>query len=141
MKKIRDIFKKEIQTSVPVNVEIDYDKLAEAIVKAQRKANLPNKKGSKYRAALYVGFNTVFYLAIFFLFSQLGIAIWKGYTYTDIFSLITRICVTLTLLLFSIIALLARKEAIDADNIDARESFTANVGFLAMILAALAYFK
>ena len=77
-----------------MNLEIDYDKLAEAIVKAQNKFKTPIKNTSKFRTAAMSFFNGTIYSFIAVI-SGFGICgIWKEY-YPQSNSSVT-LCIILT---------------------------------------------
>ena len=122
-------------------LEIDYDKLAEAIVKAQTKVEKPAKKANKYRNILYWGINDFFYYTVFLLLIFGICYLWKGFVYNGILLLIAKILFSMTLLIFAIISLLARKEATEDRNRNAREYFAANMSFVAVLVALFALFK
>lgn len=139
MKNVLDIFKKETQPLTPVNVEIDYKKLAEAIVKAQEIANEKesNKDDTSYflKLVLCISFVTV---AVFLLLIA-GYSVHQLITQWSllrIFERIAQICIcvmALVYMAFSVKMIVDIKKIRDRSYLAA--FFSAIVSLTALIVA------
>ena len=121
-----------------MNLEIDYDKLAEAIVKAQNKLKTPTKNTGKFRTAAMSFFNGTIYSFVAII-SGFGIyGTWKEY-YPQSNSSVTS-CTILTgiLSITCIYSLLCQNESLNDKANDVREHFNTNISLIALIIAMLA---
>lgn len=128
-----------------VNVDIDYDKLAEAIVKAQKQAETENiketKRTSRFRTRAMNFFNGSIYALIYVLsiycvyiiwtetYGQPGIALWSCIIFTVLFIFI------------AIYAFLCQQETYKDKVTDVHEHFNTNISLVALIIAIIALVK
>ena len=121
-----------------INMEIDYEKLADAIVKAQNNAKLDSKNKLKARRFLMSEFNMLFY---FFLAAILLLAIcliWMGNLNSGLFS---RIIVSALFLFLTVMSVKSAFESVEDKETDAHNHFNTNVSLVALIVALIALFK
>ena len=124
-----------------VNNEIDYDKLAEAIVKAQNDLKKPQKETAKLRSAAMSFFNGAIYLAVYVLASLSIYATWaESYTKQNA-SFISCAIVTVILAFIGVYAFLCQQESLQDKESSAREHFNINISSIALIVAVIALFK
>lgn len=131
------------RTIQKLNLEIDYDKLAESIEKAQNKVKAqPVKKStSKFRDMAMSFFNGVIY-SMLYIFSILCIYnIWTKSYIRQNASLIDCIIQTIILLFVGIYAFICQQESFQDKDSDVREHFSINISLLALIVAIIALFK
>ena len=137
--------KKDKQTTVynidSVNMEIDYDKLAEAITKAQRVAGNDEKTTGKVRSVVIKFFNGIVYVAVCVLSVLAIYSVWTEVVYTPDTSLVNCIVLTIVLAIVAIFAFLCQQESFDDKEKDALDYFNANVSLLALVIAMLALFE
>ena len=124
-----------------VNNEIDYDKLAEAIVKAQNNAKAPKKSTSKLRGAAMAFFNGAIYSTVYVLAGLFIYAIWTESYAKQSASPIGCIILTAILVFIGIYAFLCQQESFKDDDSDAREHFDINISLIALIVALVALLK
>lgn len=138
-----------------LNLEIDYDKLADAIVKAQRKSE-EQAKGGKYTKGVLTLPLSLFFRAI----SVIGwmIVLFSPYSliqtfrkvswdkvdtvFGNVFSIITVLAMMFSIALFSLILWKAAKEIEDEkDRYYLVALFSGIVSFIALIVAIIALYK
>lgn len=124
-----------------VKNEIDYDKLAEAIVKAQNDVKKPKKNTSKLRSTAMTFFNGVVYSVVYSLAALCIYATWTESYAKQSASLIGCVILTIILAFIGIYALLCQQESFQDKDSDAREHFNINVSLIALIVAIVALFK
>ena len=123
-----------------LNVEIDYEKLANAIVEAQTKARVKKKKDN-FRAKAMQFFNGVFF-GIVAVISVSGIfAIWKDCFPNKTIPLYGCVILTGLFAFVGIYALLCQQETFDDDSDESISHFNTNVALLALIIALVAMWK
>lgn len=124
-----------------VNVEIDYDKLAEAIVRATKKAEEEDRKNTKVRRILITGLNGLVFV-LFYLISAFGIvSTWVRFAKGVGFSLVVSIILSLLCLVSVVVTFLCQLEALKDDYKDAMSLFTTNIALIALIVAVVALLK
>ena len=126
-------------------LEIDYDKLAEAIVKAQEKTKEASKKSesrkTRFRNAFLGNFNGIFYHGLSILLIYFIIKIWISFSKHEITSLISCIIFTVMFAVFSIVSFLCGQETFGDDYERSRSLFSTNVSLIALIIAIIALYK
>lgn len=124
-----------------VNIEIDYDKLAEAIVRAQNNVKKKNKKSSKLRNAALSFFNGLVY-AVVYLISGFSIyVIWSEIYPKQEASLGGCIFLSVILVIVGVYAFLCQQESYNDKETETLEYFNVNVSLIALIVALVALFK
>ena len=142
MRRIKVKRKEKGIVSAPVSIEpIDYEKLAEAIVAAQEKANKKKKRTSRFRGAFMGGINGVLYLIVT-LFSIAAIAgMWIQYIESAEHSVITYIGCTIIFAVIGIFAFLCQQESLGDSDEDAQQHFNTNIALIALFVALVALVK
>ena len=127
-----------------LNLEIDYDKLAEAIVKANQKETL-QQSNMKYRGIILGLFNVLVFTTPIILILKTLVGMWINCFQTGYPDIITNIimCIILTgsgifisLLLFS-----AMKETLCDTEEQMLSHFNTNIAVAALIVALMALLK
>lgn len=128
-----------------VNVEIDYDKLAEAIVKAQQKAEVETiketRKTSKFRTLAMSFFNGSIYSVIYVLSIYFVYIIWTESYGKPGITLISCIIFTALFAFVAIYAFLCQQETYNDKATDVHQHFNTNVSLVALIVALIALVK
>ena len=127
----------KLQKNVTVNVNIDYDQLAEAVIKAQEKVQKNQPRENRLRGSLMAIFNAMLYFVTAFVCIYMVICTWV----TPIGNIGTRIVCTL---LFGIIAIYSGAcfyESIKDSDENAQQHFNTNITLIALIVALVALFK
>ena len=123
-----------------LNLEIDYDKLAEAIVKAQKQTK-PKKDTGKFRSAAMSFFNGAIY-SVVYVFSVICIyTTWAESYMKQNAPLIGCIILSVMLFFIGIYAFCCQQETHHDGISDAREHFNINISLIALIVSIVALFK
>ena len=124
-----------------VNMEIDYDKLADAIIKAQEKAKEQSKRPNRFRSSVMAIVNVCIpvLLAIFSVITCVGI--WKEYFIDPVNGLFRCIFLTLLFIVVVIISICCSREAWKDDDENAIMHFNTNIALVALIVAMIALLK
>ncbi len=150
--------KKKEKTTVQIqnlNLEIDYDKLADAIVRAQRKSEERPKVGKYTKGVLTLPLLLFFRgIAIlgwllaactpYSLFQTFHNVSWKkaGAVVGNLISIVTAIAIALSIALFSFILWKSAKEVEnEKDRFFLVSLFSGIVSFVALIVAVIALYK
>ena len=130
--------KKETEIHIEnVNVDVDYEKLAEAIVKAQREAEKQEGRPNRFRASLMSGLNIALYVIAFIFSVLLIIALWSA----GIESLAAKAVYSLIFAFTGIYSVACFLESLQDSDKRAQEHFNSNVALIAMIIALLTLLK
>ena len=126
------------QQRITVDVNIDYEKLAAEIVKAQQEANRQKSRPNRFRGSIMSGINAFMY-GIISLFSALvSIGVWVAYVDLDPFEKV------IYTILFAFVAVFCGGSVVesmkDTDE-NAQQHFNTNVSLIAMIVALVALVK
>lgn len=123
-----------------VNVEIDYDKLAEAIVNAQENVEYhKNKKDmskNKFRVFLMCFFNWVIYFCIY-MFALYMAYIGFHSQVKGTMANVVKVVLIIILLAVAIISILLQFECFKDTVKEVREHFNTNLSFVALIVAIM----
>lgn len=122
-----------------VNIEIDYDKLAEAIVKAQNKTS--KKSSSKLRNAALNFFNGAIYSMVYLVAGVSIYAIWSEVYPNQENSLIGCILISVIMAFIGVYAFLCQQESFKDKETETLEYFNVNISLIALIVALIALFK
>lgn len=128
--------KKYVYKIDEVNAEIDYEKLATAIVKAQTEAEKSTPRTSKYRALIMYAFNAVIYLAMGIIFVLLFCSFLASSLAT-----ITKIFGCLATAALVIIMIFAIAESFRDKDAEIINHFNSNVNVIALIIALVALLR
>ncbi len=124
-----------------INNEIDYDKLAEAIVNAQKKAEEKKKTTGKFRSAAMGLFNGSVYAVVYVFAAIMIYTVWSECYSNQTIPLIGCILFTLVLTFVGVYAFLCQQESHRDSESDAITHFNTNVALVALIVAMIALFK
>lgn len=121
-----------------INMEIDYDKLAEAIVKAQNMYKLDSESIFKARSSLAKIFNMIFYTLLGCLFLAFSVSILHNSLIDNVFS-----CIMVSVLMFLLflVSIKSTFESSKDKEAEAYNHFNTNVSLVALIVALVALFK
>lgn len=124
-----------------VNMEINYDKLAEAIVEAQQKVKEHSKRPNRFRGSVMaiVNVSIPVLLAIFSVISCIGI--WQEYIIEPTHGLFYCIFYTILFAVVVIISFFYSYEAWKDDDENAIMHFNTNIALVALIVAMIALLK
>ena len=122
-----------------MNIEIDYDKLAEAIVKAQNKTS--KKSSSKLRNAALNFFNGAIYSMVYLVAVVSIYAIWSEVYPNQENSLIGCILISVIMAFIAVYAFLCQQESFKDKETETLEYFNVNISLIALIVALIALFK
>lgn len=123
------------------NPDFDYDKLAEAIVKAQQKANESVKSTGKFRSALMWLFNIIVYSSVVAIASYCIYIIWTSSYVEQTPPFVGCMVFTFVLAAVAIGAFVCLIESFRDKNSDAREHFNINISLIALLVAIIALIK
>ena len=133
--------KKGKEKSNTVTVEIDYDKLASAIVEANKQSNKAKKIRTPIRTFLMGMCNGCLYSALCFYTVLQGIKMWKNYFETGKPSVVVCIVASLAALALAILFFLAQQETFNDDESEVFSHFNTNISLAALIIALAALLK
>ena len=123
-----------------LNLEIDYDKLAEAIVKAQKSQQKSFKKKKNFREKAMSFLNGMLYAFVYIIATMCIAEIWNDYNSKSI-DLFSSIFSTAVFAVIGIYAFLCQQESFKDDGQAAQTHFNSNVALIALIVALVALFK
>lgn len=124
-----------------LNLEIDYDKLAQAIVKAQEKREDKNNKRMGTRQFLMSLCNSVIYAVLYSYVICEIIKMWKKYASTGEPSLYMCIVYTVGVASLAVLLFLAQQETMNDSEADTIAHFNTNIALVALIAALVALVK
>ena len=124
-----------------LNLEIDYDKLADAIVKAQEKAKDNQKRPNKFRAITMISINTTIPVMCILFSIIVCFTIWHEFVMSGTYPLFACIIATIVFALLITTNVLSAIEAWRDDDENAIMHFNTNVSLAALIIALIALFK
>ena len=123
-----------------LNLEIDYDKLADAIVKAQTKQKEPNEKKKNFREKAMSFSNSALYFFIYIIAGLCIVQVWNDYS-AETTSLFVSIFCTVLFAFCGVYAFLCHREALHDNGQEAQTHFNSNIALIALIVALVALFK
>ena len=124
-----------------VNIEIDYDKLAQAISKANQENGKKSSSHSKVRSKIMNTLNGIIYSSIY-IFCFFGVRyVWKSFSYTSTNDLIARIIMSVILIVAGIFMFLSQQESFDDTYEETKDHFNTNLSLVALIVALIALYK
>ena len=123
-----------------LNLEIDYDKLSEAIVKAQSKQQRYHKRKKNFREKAMSFLNGMLYAFVYIIAVICIAQVWKEYSagLTDLFA---NIFSTVVFVIIGVYAFLCQQESHNDDGETAQTHFNSNIALIALIVALVALFK
>ncbi len=123
-----------------VSLEIDYDKLAEAIIKAQNES-VKRQKRSKFRSTAMNFFNGTIYAVVYSLAIVMVYVVWAECYATQTIPLIGCIIFTAIFAFVGIYAFLCQQETHNDSDSDTITHFNTNIALVALIIAMIALFQ
>ena len=124
-----------------IHNEIDYDKLAEAIVRAQQQMQMNNRQTGKWRSAAMNFFNGAVYALVYTLAGLFIYTIWSISYRNQEASLTSCIICTIILTFIGVYAFLCQQETFLDKRTEVREHFNSNISLIALIVALVALIK
>lgn len=124
-----------------VNIEIDYDKLADAIVKAQDKSKAKHKEQLNLRTRAMRFFNGLCYSIVYVVAVSCIYIVWKQSYPTNSIPLHGCILVSSLFAFVGIYAFLCQQESFGDSNDESLAHFNTNVALIALIVALVALMK
>lgn len=123
-----------------LNLDIDYDKLAVAIVKAQNTSETNRNTNSKFRSILMRFFNGCMYIFGVLISGVCIYKIWTNYSLNRV-TLFNAIVFTILFVFMGVYFFLCQQETLGDKQAEAREHFSINVSLIALIVSLIALFK
>ena len=123
-----------------LNIEIDYDKLAEAIVKANKKRELC-PRNTKIRGFLLGMCNGILYIGLCFVVLNNIIKMWIEHAKSGTPTLLMCILMSIVSIAIAILLFLAQQETTNDTDEEVFSHFNATLAFTALIVALVALFK
>ena len=124
-----------------LNLEIDYDKLAEAIVKAGEELQKNKKRPNRFRAIGKIFFNMTVSIVVAALLINVIISVWSQSVLKEMLNLFEAIEVTILSGVFVVLNLFSAFECWKDDDENAIATFNNNIALFAFIVALIALFK
>lgn len=124
-----------------LNLEIDYDKLAETIVKANVKIESQDTKRIGARQVLMAWCNGIIYAVLYSYLIREIIVMWQKYATTGESSLYMCIVYTVGGASLATLLFLAHQESINDSKEDTITHFNTNIALVALIAALIALVK
>lgn len=123
-----------------LNLEIDYDKLAEAIVAANQKRE-HRPRNTKIRGFVLGMCNGILYSGLCFIVLNNIVKMWMGYAKSGTPNLCMCILVSIVGVAIAILLFLAQQETTNDTDEEVFSHFNTTVAFAALIVALVALFK
>ena len=123
-----------------LNLEIDYDKLAEAIVRANKK-RAPHSRNTKIRGFLLGMCNGILYSGLCFLVIYNIVKMWVEYVKSGLPNLFMCIVMSLVGVAIAVLLFLAQQETTNDTDEEVFAHFNTTLAFAALIVALVALFK
>ena len=131
---------KNISTQNPVNqpsirMEIDYDKLAEAIVKANNTSSDEKYKKSNFRLKVLNFINGAIYLSGYSYCVVKIINLWSG----SLYDFMTRVVYTIICFIIALILFLMQQESLDESKDEILFHFNSNITVIVLLITILEF--
>lgn len=124
-----------------VSNEIDYEKLAEAIVKAQSNEKEIKKDTGKLRSSAMSFLNGVMYSTVYIVSGLFIYTVWTELHPKHNVSLVSCVVLTMVLVFVGAYSFLCQQESFQDKKSDIREHFNINISLIALIVAIVAFLK
>ena len=124
-----------------VSNEIDYEKLAEAIIKAESKEKEIKKDTGKLRSSAMSFLNGVMYSTVYIVSGQFIYTVWTELHPKHNVSLVSCVVLTMALVFIGAYSFLCQQESFQDKKSDIREHFNINISLIALIVAIIAFLK
>ena len=130
-----------VEGKTDIHLEIDYQKLAEAIVQAQNEARkeekLKKKKHTRFRNAVLGFVNGTVYHGIFGCCLVIILGIWGSFLTEHKISLLVSIIATVLFAIIGFISFLCGQETLDDDYETTVHLLDLNISIVAMVIAMI----
>lgn len=124
-----------------VNVEIDYDKLAKALVHAEKEANNKKVNKSLFRSKAMNFINGTIFIMVSLL-AVTGIELlWKNCYSAGTISIVCCSFLTIILIFIAVYAFLCQQETFNDDSTDSINQFNTNIALIALVISMIALMK
>lgn len=123
---------------IEVDVNIDYEKLAHEIVKAQQEAARQKTRPNRFRGSIMSGMNVVLYAVVSLFGGLMCIGIWITPLDASIFA---KVIYTLMFVLITIYSGGCTFESWKDTDENAQQHFNTNITLIALIVALIALVK
>lgn len=121
-----------------VPIELDYERLAEAIICAQEKAKQKNNKRQIFRTALMGNINGMIFITISIFSVLFIIGTWTAYYNGTISSIPLCIIITVLCGFIAIFSFLCQQETFNDGAEETMTYFSANISLVALVVAIMA---
>ena len=125
------------QKHITVDVNIDYEKLAQEIVKAQKEASRQEKRPNRFRGSLMGGLNILLYSIITLFGIGMAIGVWL----TPIGGVGEKIVYSVLFGMIGLFSIGCAVESFRDTDENAQQHFNTNIALVALIVALIALFK
>lgn len=133
--------KKRIKRTVVVKTEIDYEKLAVAIIEAQNKVTEKASSSRKFREAGMSFFNGSVYAFLYGLIGYLVYALWNNVHVETSMAFYKEVFLSIILAFIGIYAFLCQQESLRDTGTEIHKHFNNIVPFAALILTLVTLFR
>lgn len=128
---------KTIYNIEEVNLEIDYEKLAQAVVNAQQKAAQKTTRPNRFRGTIMGALNMSLYLMLAFLSVGMVIGVWT----TPIGGTISQVFFSVLFVIIGIFSGGCAVESFKDSDENAQQHFNTNITLIALVVALAALVK
>lgn len=126
------------QKKITVDVNIDYEKLAKEIVKAQQEVDQQKARPNRVRGSIMSGINAVLYGVISLFSGLMVIGVWIVSIDTDTF---TKVLYTILFAFMAVSCGACAVESFKDTDENAQQHFNTNLSLIALIVALVALVK
>lgn len=137
----RNSFNRRMRQRRSCRLEIDYDRLANAILKAQLKIDNKKNKHSKVRRGLMNFLNGTVYISISILCFYGIYYVWHSYSGGMSNNIVLKIIITILLGVLGVVLFLSQQESLEETEEESNEHFNTNLSLAALIIALIALFR
>ena len=124
-----------------LNLEIDYDKLAKAIIRANEETEKTPKRKMKFRAFLMGMCNGIVYLSLASYLVYQIVQMWFNYAAQQTPSLWMCIVATLFGIALTILLFISQQETCNDSDDEVLNHFNSSISFVALIISLVALLK
>lgn len=122
-----------------VSIEIDYEKLAEAIILAQEKTKNEKRKNSNLRSKIMRFMNGIIYIMICAFFFGVAEQTWLNSQMEDVISIVKTLFIIFLLIVCGIFAFFCQQESLNDNWEETQIHFSTNISIIALITAIVTF--
>ena len=126
------------QRKITVDVNIDYEKLAQEIVKAQQEAMRQKNRPNRFRGSIMGTLNAALYSVVSLLSGLMVIGVWMASIDADTF---TKVLYTILFTFVAVSCGACAAESMKDTDENAQQHFNTNITLIALIVALVALVK